>query len=416
MSSKQPVEKVREDNTPIIPEHYLSWVLLTAFMTPMDLPTAERCRMGLPTILWGAPGIGKSDIIEAVGRSTELDVHTVYPACLRPDDIGSVIVPDGKGGVQSVLCEPALRAVQHKDEAILFIDEMSGGYAAVQGALMNVILQRRVGDVRLSPNIRILAAANPPESSSGGWELTAPNANRFCHFEWQTPSPSAWAQWLLTRNGVAIPAKPTLDVAEWMGHYDMEARILGQFIKGASSYLHNMPAEGSPQRGRAWPSPRSWVSALHARVTAKTLDAPSDVADLILEGCVGTTATAAYLTYCSKLDLPSPEQVLAGHWKYDPIRSDIAYLALHNTLQYIRAQDTSEVRLACAEALMPTIVTIQRSGQIDIVMPIMTALVDRAIGVRLATARGDTKTALSNFYKALNDMNLSSTEERVLFA
>jgi len=46
------------------------------------------------------------------------------------------------------------------------------------------VLERVVGDVTLPEDVSVIAAANPPEQAAGGWDLSAPLANRFCHLEW----------------------------------------------------------------------------------------------------------------------------------------------------------------------------------------------------------------------------------------
>jgi MoxR-like ATPase len=71
----------------------------------------------------------------------------------------------------------------------LFIDEITTCMPQVQAALLRVILHRKVGTKVLPPRVRIVAAANPPDEISGGFQLTPPLANRFCHIVWEmTPA------------------------------------------------------------------------------------------------------------------------------------------------------------------------------------------------------------------------------------
>ena len=67
---------------------------------------------------------------------------------------------------------------------LLFLDELSTAPPAVQAALLRLVLERRVGALRLPPGVRIVAAANPRSSAADGWELSAPLANRFVHLQW----------------------------------------------------------------------------------------------------------------------------------------------------------------------------------------------------------------------------------------
>jgi integrase len=43
------------------------------------------------------------------------------------------------------------------------------------------VLERVVGDLELPDAVSVVAAANPPEMSAGGWDPSPPLANRFCH-------------------------------------------------------------------------------------------------------------------------------------------------------------------------------------------------------------------------------------------
>ena len=52
----------------------------------------------------------------------------------------------------------------------------------MQAALLRV--ERVVGDLELPDEVVVVAAANPPEFAAGGWDLSAPLANRFCHLDW----------------------------------------------------------------------------------------------------------------------------------------------------------------------------------------------------------------------------------------
>ena len=58
-------------------------------------------------------------------------------------------------------------------------DEISTAPPAVQAALLRVVLERTVGDLRLPDAVSLVAAANTPEQAAGGWELSPPLANRF---------------------------------------------------------------------------------------------------------------------------------------------------------------------------------------------------------------------------------------------
>lgn len=68
----------------------LEKILSTAFLVPMGDPSNPQCIWGLNTMLWGEPGIGKSDRVESGAAMCGLPVRTTYvPTCQPEDAAGS---------------------------------------------------------------------------------------------------------------------------------------------------------------------------------------------------------------------------------------------------------------------------------------------------------------------------------------
>lgn len=190
---------------------------------------------------------------------------------------------------------------------LLFFDELSSAPPAVQAALLRVVLERRVGSLRLPASVRIVAAANPPASAADGWHLSAPLANRFVHLDW-THDPRTVARgmagtWPETVLPVVDPARSAGAVARARG-------AVSGFLTARPGLVHHMPndAEG---RGRAWPSPRTWEMALRLLATGYAAGAGREALSAALTGAVGDGAGLELLTYLEHLDLPDPERVLA---------------------------------------------------------------------------------------------------------
>ncbi|NEA88457.1 AAA family ATPase, partial [Streptomyces sp. SID14436] len=115
-----------------------------------------------------------------------LPLTTVIASVHEPSDFSGLPVPGDDPAVQGVPMAPpdwAVRLVR-EGRGLLFLDELSTAPPAVQAALLRLVLERRVGALRLPPGVRIVAAANPRASAADGWELSAPLANRFVHLPW----------------------------------------------------------------------------------------------------------------------------------------------------------------------------------------------------------------------------------------
>ncbi len=61
----------------------------------------------------------------------------------------------------------------------------------VQAAMLTVALERMVGRTKLPDEVRIVAAANPPDRSAGGVDRTPPLPNRFLHIDFE-PTAEEW--------------------------------------------------------------------------------------------------------------------------------------------------------------------------------------------------------------------------------
>ncbi|MGX1254266.1 hypothetical protein RKD48_006777 [Streptomyces ambofaciens] len=140
----------------------------------------------LPVLLWGEPGIGKTAALTQLAGALDLPLTTVIASVHEPSDFSGLPVVGDDPAEQGVPMAPpdwAVRLVR-AGRGLLFLDELSTAPPAVQAALLRLVLERRIGALRLPPGVRIVAAANPRSSAADGWELSPPLANRFVHLQW----------------------------------------------------------------------------------------------------------------------------------------------------------------------------------------------------------------------------------------
>lgn len=340
----------------------LESIISVALLVPMGDPSEAECRWGLPLLLWGSPGIGKSSRVYAASRAVGLACEAVYAATRQPEDFSGVPVPDGKGGVNLACTLGAANAfIMNGDEVskdsrgVLFLDEISCARPAVQAALMSLVLDRRIGDTLLPGGIRVMSAANPVEEAAGGWELEPPLANRFAHLDIPVPTSDEWTSWLLNGSGLERPMKIEDGEARVrQGWPDAWAKVTGMmagFMKALSTHLYTLPAAGHADRGKAWPSPRSWEFAARAVATAYTLETNKDRRDKLahdmVAACVGKGAAVAWATWVSKADIPDPLDMLQDGWPIDTKRLDRTIAAYTAMASYViqRKDKAERIRL-----------------------------------------------------------------------
>ncbi|MFB8083937.1 AAA family ATPase [Streptomyces sp. NPDC055992] len=279
----------------------------------VDSPQLEALALAVtanqPVLLWGEPGIGKSAGLEQLAAGLGLDLETVIASVHEPSDFAGLPVVGDDPATTGVPMAPPDWAVRlaRRGQGLLFFDELSSAPPAVQAALLRVVLERRVGSLKLPDGVRIVAAANPPSSAADGWHLSPPLANRFVHLHW-THDPRTVARGMAGTWPEA--AVPVVDPARTAGAVARARGAVSGFLTARPGLVHHLP-EDAESRGRAWPSPRTWDMALRLLATGYATGTGREAVAAALTGAVGDGAGIELLSYLENLDLPDPDRVLA---------------------------------------------------------------------------------------------------------
>lgn len=327
---------------------------------------------GVPVILWGEPGTAKSSIIESAAGTLARLCETVIASLREPADFGGLPVIT-ENGVR--FAAPAwAKRLAGTARGLLFLDEINLAAPATQGALMRVVLDRVVGDEKLGAGVSIVAAANPPECSAGGWDLSAPLANRFAHVAWQ-PSVDDWITGILG----GFPAVEARIAPEgWEDRIPEMQALVASFIRRNPEALHKLPTEG--QTGKAWPSRRSWTNAARALACAASLGygIRSAVAADAVIALVGEGAGTEFVAFAQVADLPDPESALAAPTTVAlPTRGDriTAFLDAVVAVSLAKGKRTPEERAARFAAAGVILGRVVDAGHADLALPAASALV-----------------------------------------
>ncbi|MFH8238972.1 AAA family ATPase [Streptomyces sp. NPDC018321] len=295
----------------------------------------------LPVLLWGEPGIGKTAALTQLADSLDLPLTTVIASVHEPSDFSGLPIVGDDPAVQGVPMAPPQWAVQlvRAGRGLLFLDELSTATPAVQAALLRVVLERRVGALRLPPGVRIVAAANPRASAADGWELSPPLANRFVHLYW-THDPQVVVRGL---GGVWPRAElPRLQAQRLPEAVALARRAVCGFLKARPTLIHRLPSSEA-RRGGAWPSPRSWEAALTLLAFATAASVSRDVLALLVRGAVGDGAGLELLAHLDRMDLPDPETLLADPAAAElPERGDLRQATLEAVVAAVGARPRRE--------------------------------------------------------------------------
>lgn len=268
--------------------------------------------MGLPILIEGPPGAGKSNIIAQIAEAEGLHLETVILSVREPQDVvGIPIISDG-----CVKIEPPswCKRLVEKGSGILFFDELACAAPSVQAAALRIICERVVGDVQLPKNVRIVSATNSSDDAAGGWEIAPPLANRFVHYKWAGPKINDWVDWLLGSGTITKKFKP-IDEDTWTNSFAKAKGMMASFLSRKAGMLGPNVPKDAEQASRAWPSPRTWEMATRALAWCKA--ANFSHIDII-KGLVGEGAVKEFLTFEFYNDLPDPIDLITDKVKYVP--------------------------------------------------------------------------------------------------
>ncbi|MEZ5212017.1 AAA family ATPase [Gordonia sp. (in: high G+C Gram-positive bacteria)] len=280
---------------------------------------------GIPVILWGDPGEGKTSMIESA-TARGVHVETVILSQSEPSDLAGLPIVSPAGDV--VLAPPiwARRLAEHDGPAICFFDEFSTATPALQAAALRVLTHREVGNLRLPRSVSFVAAANPVEVSAAGWDLAAPTSSRFVHLDFAMTAEvftrgSVTGQWPALP-GRELPADHTERVAQEM------ATVCG-FLRARPNQLSVIPQDHA-LRSRAFPTPRTWQFAAELSALARAHDLPDEVTSMLVAGAIGDATAHEYLSWRTNLDLPDPAGLLDGSAtiEFSGLRADRVFVVL----------------------------------------------------------------------------------------
>jgi MoxR-like ATPase len=232
-----------------------------------------------PVFLWGAPGVGKSDVVKQITEDMSLELRDVRLSLLDPIDLKGFPVVDAAKKQMSWLPADFL---PKKGKGLLFLDEMNSAPQSVQAAAYQLVLNRKIGDYKLPDGWAVLAAGNRASDRSVVHAMPAALANRFVHLDFDVNNDD-WNNWAMDA-GL---------------HTDLRA-----FIRFRPNLLHSFDAATNP---RAFPSPRSWA---FVNDIYKDNHAANEEFELV-QGTVGEGAAAEFTAFVKQIkDLPTIDQVL----------------------------------------------------------------------------------------------------------
>jgi hypothetical protein len=142
-----------------------------------------------PVFIWGAPGIGKSSLVEQFANELGLSCVSLLGSQLAPEDI--IGVPQIING-KSTFCPP--RIIAQEKPYCLFLDELNACSQEVQKSFYSLIHDRRIGEYFLPEGSIVIGAGNRAQDNAIVKPMSSALINRMFHVE-LIASPRDWLEW-----------------------------------------------------------------------------------------------------------------------------------------------------------------------------------------------------------------------------
>ena len=241
----------------------------------------------VPLHIWGACGVGKSQIVAQAARDLGYDFLDVRAVQLDPVDLRGLprISAD-----QTEWAPPKFLPTSGK--GILFLDELTSAPQMTQAGCYQLVLDRRLGEYSLPEDWVVIAAGNPASERGVHFSMPRPLRNRFVHLELEADLDD-WCRW-----AVKTQVRPEIIA----------------FLRFKPELLHTADTKSD---ANAWPTPRSWEMASQVlcgvarRQKTQFLTGTSEFEAQLLDGTVGPAAASELVAFIRLFrQLPSIDEIL----------------------------------------------------------------------------------------------------------
>ena len=250
-----------------------------------------------PVMLWGPPGVGKSQIVAQVAQRNDVPIIDIRLSQMEPSDLRGIPFRVDQTVEWAV---PAMlpNKQHHGERGILFLDEITSAAPSVSAAAYQLILDRRLGNYQVPNGWAILAAGNRQGDRGVTYTMPAPLANRFSHYEVDV-NLDDWVVWAYANN--------------------IDERIIA-FLRFRPDLIFEFDPAQNPV---AFPSPRSWEFAHRA---LQKFTEQGDVLLETLQACVGPAAGVELNAFIANLDeMPDIDAIINGEDVAVPSEIDLQY-------------------------------------------------------------------------------------------
>ncbi len=252
-----------------------------------------------PVFIWGAPGIGKSALVQQFADDVGMECVSLLGSQLAPEDI--IGIPQIKGETSEFMPP---KMIARKEPYVLFLDELNACSQEVQKAFYSLIHEKRIGEYHLPPGSVVIGAGNRSQDGAIVKTMSTALVNRMFHVQ-LVADPQQWLNWAYEN-----------ELHPWVIDY----------ITQRPDQLFSEP----PKTEEPYSTPRSWhmLSDALKEYGAGEKDVPEGILRVLAYGSVSASHAGLFLAFVKNLgnkDLLS--RIIKGdaHFPSDPKDRDVLY-------------------------------------------------------------------------------------------
>jgi len=174
-------------------------------MSPSDIQKLLRRTIParLPVLLIGAPGVGKTALVQEVARELGYGLVTSHPVTSDPTDFrGLPWMVDGRASFLPIGDLERLSELKDRP-GIWLIDDLGQAATATQAAVMQLVHRnsRALNGFELPDSVAVIACTNRAQDRAGVGTFLAPLVSRFTTVLTVEPEPVSFVQWAIRHGG-----------------------------------------------------------------------------------------------------------------------------------------------------------------------------------------------------------------------
>lgn len=252
-----------------------------------------------PVFIWGAPGIGKSSLVQKFADDVGLPCVSLLGSQLAPEDI--IGIPKINGDTSEFIPP---KMIARKEPYVLFLDELNACSQEVQKAFYSLILERRIGEYHLPEGSVVIGAGNRSQDGAIVKTMSTALINRMAHVQLRV-DPDQWIEWAYENA-----------IHPWVIDY----------ITQRPDHLFSEP----PKTEEPYSTPRSWhmLSDALKEYGAGEKEISESLLRVLAYGIVSSSHAGLFIAFTKSLmDKELLNRIIKGEARFpsDPKDRDILY-------------------------------------------------------------------------------------------